>query len=166
MYAPTTGPTLMDTATERSLRVIRGVTAKQSALHLELIFQVSTVKRKMSMFKTCTAENTLGWACLISTLKGRLFGAMEHLLTFITGQSTNRTTFAMKIASTPSGLFVIINTNGTMSIVQTATSFLARKVRLPLPPYFTLSLLIFQRSFQSQEAIHSVAVYRSFCWCI
>jgi len=110
--------------------VIRGVEARESALLWEPIFPVSTAKRKMSMFKTYTVENTLGWACLISTLKGRLFGAMEHLLTSITGQSTNQTTFAMKIVSTPLGLFVVMSTNGTTSIAQTATNLRARKVRL------------------------------------
>ena len=107
----------------------RGVEARENALLWELIFQVSTAKRKMSMSKTYTAENMLGWACLISTLKGRLFGAMEHRLTFITGQSTNQTTFAMKIVSTPSDFFLNMSTSGTMSIVQTVTSSLARKVR-------------------------------------
>jgi len=80
------------------------------------------------MFKTYTVENTPGWACLISTLKGRLFGAMEHRLTSITGQSTSQTTFVMKIASTPLGLFEITSTNGMMSIVQTATGSLAKKI--------------------------------------
>ena len=107
-----------------------GVEARENALLWELIFQVSTAKRKMSMSKTYTAENMLGWACLISTLKGRLFGAMEHRLTFITGQSTNQTTFAMKTVSTPSGLFMNMRISGTMSIVQTVTSSLARKVRM------------------------------------
>ena len=135
MYAPTTGPILMDTATEKSLRVIRGEAVRQNALHWELIFQASIIKRKMSMFKTYTTENTLGWASLISTLKGRSSGVMEHRLTFITGQSTNQTIFVMKIVSTPSGLFVITSTNGTMSIVQTATGLPARRVRLTLVRY-------------------------------
>jgi len=109
--------------------VIPGVEARESAPHWEPIFQVSTVKKRMYMFKTFTVENTLGWACLISTLKGRLFGAMEHRLTFITGQRTSQTTFVMKIASILSGPFEITSTNGTMSIVQTVTGSLARKVR-------------------------------------
>jgi len=58
------------------------------------------------MAENLHSENTLGWACLISTLKGHLFGAMEHRLTFITGRSTNQTTFAMKNVSIPLGLFV------------------------------------------------------------
>ena len=120
----------------------RGVEARENALLWELIFQVSTAKRKMAMSKTYTAENMLGWACLISTLKGRLFGAMEHRLTFITGQSTNQTTFAMKIVSTPLGLFVVMSTNGTTSIVQTATNLRARKVHARLKVCNLLSSLL------------------------
>jgi len=127
-YALMNGCTLKDIASERCLHVIRGLIAKQNVPHWELVFQVFTAKRKMFMFKIYTVESTPGWACLISTLKRPSYGAMEHPLTFITGQNTNQTTFAMKIVFTPSGFFVIMSTNGTMSIVQTVTDSPARKI--------------------------------------
>ena len=110
--------------------MIRGEIARENALHWEPIFPVSTVKKKMSTCNIYTVENALGWACLISTLKERLFGAMGHLLTSITGQGTNQTTFTMKIVFTHLGCFVMMSTNGTMSIAQIATGSLVRRVRL------------------------------------
>ena len=99
-YAPIAGTISRDTATEKSLPVIRGVTARESVQHWELIFPAFTIKKKMCTFKTCTGGNMPGWVCQTSTLKGPLFGAMEHLLISITGQTNNRTTFAMKIVFT------------------------------------------------------------------
>ena len=58
MFVPMTGPILKDTATEKYRLVIRGGTARESALQLEPIFQASTAKRKMSMSKTYTEENS------------------------------------------------------------------------------------------------------------
>ena len=108
------GPISKDIATEKYLHAIRGVVAKEPALHWELIFQVSTVRKKTCIFKVYTVERTLGWACRISTLKEHLCGAMEHLLTFITGQNTSQTTFTMKIVFTLLGSFKVTNINGTM----------------------------------------------------
>ena len=131
-YVRSNGGISRDTAIEKYLPVIRGVTGKENVQHWELIFPAFTVKRKIYTFNTFTMENTLGLVCLILTLKEPLFGAMEHLLTFITGHSVNRTTFTIRIASTPSGYLGVTNTDGTMSIVQIATSLLARKVHIML----------------------------------
>ena len=76
--------------------------------------------------------NTLGWGCLILTLKGHLCGAMEHLLTFTTGRNTSQTTFEMKTVFTLLGSFKATSMSGTMSIAQTATDSHARKVRIGL----------------------------------
>ena len=109
-----TGPISKDIATEKYLHLIRGLVAKGPALHWELTFQVSTVRKKTRMFKVYTVERTLGWACRISSLKEHLCGAMEHLVTFITGQNTSQTTFTMRIVLTLSGSFKVTNINGTM----------------------------------------------------
>ena len=84
------------------------------ALRLALIFPASTIKRKMSMFNLFTAESTLGWGSLTSTLKGRLFGAMEHPLTSTIGLRANQATLEMKTVFIPWDYVVIKNTNGTM----------------------------------------------------
>ena len=132
-YALSNGAISRDTAIEKSFPVIRGVTAREGVQHWELIFPAFTAKRKISTFNTFTVENILGWVCLISTLKEPLFGVMEHLLISITGHSDNRTTFTMRIVSTPLGYSAVTNTDGTMSIVQIATNSLARKVqKMPL----------------------------------
>ena len=127
-YVPTTGLTLKDTVTEKCLPVIRGTVVKENVQFWVLIFPVSTIRKKMSMFKTSMVGSILGWASLISALKERLFGVMEIPLTFITGQATNQTTSKMKTASIPLGFSVVMSTSGTMSIVLTVTSSPARKV--------------------------------------
>jgi len=114
MFVRMTGPISKDIATGKYLPVIRGVVAKGPALHWELIYQVSTVRKKTCMFRVYMVGNTLGWACLISTLKGHLCGAMEHLLTFITGRNTNQTTFEMKIVFTLLGSFKATSMSGMM----------------------------------------------------
>ena len=123
-----TGPILRDTVIERCLPVIRGVAAEGHVLHLELIFPVSTVRKKMFTFKVYTVENTLGWASLISTLKEHSYGATEHRLTFITGRNTSQTTFMTRTVFILLGSFKVISTNGMMSIVQIATNTPAKKV--------------------------------------
>ena len=130
-YVPTTGPTLKDTVTEKCLPVIRGAVVKENVQFWVLIFPVSTISKKMSMFKTYMAGSILGWALLISTLKGRLCGMTELLLISITGQATNQTTSKMKTVSIPLGFFLVTSTSGMMSIALIVTSSLARKV----PPY-------------------------------
>ena len=115
-YVPMAGNILRVTATEGSLLVIRGVTARKSVLNLELTFQAFTAKKKMFTFKTYMAENTPGWVFLISILRERSSGAMERYLTSITGRTNNRTTFTMKIVSTLLVYIVTINTDGMMSI--------------------------------------------------
>ena len=127
-YVPATGPTLKDTVTEKCLPVIRGAVVKESVQFWVLIFPVSTIRKKMSMFKTSMEGSILGWASLISTLKERLFGVMELLLTSITGQATNQTTSETKTVSIPLGFSVVTSTSGMMSIALTVTSSLARKV--------------------------------------
>ena len=127
-YVPTTGPTSKDTVTEKCLPVIRGAVVKESVQFWVLIFPVSTIRKKMSMFKTSMAGSILGWASLISTLKERLCGVMELLLISITGQATNQTTSKRKTVSIPLGFFVVMSTSGMMSIALTATSSLAKKV--------------------------------------
>ena len=82
----------------------------------------------MSTFKTSMVGSILGWASLISTLKGRLCGVMELLLISITGQATNQTTSKMKTVFIPLGFFVVMSTSGMMSIALTVTSSLAKKV--------------------------------------
>ena len=118
----------MDTAGERCLLVIHGVVVRVLAPLLELIFPVSIARKKMFMSKIYTAEKNLGWDCLISTLKGHLCGAMGHLLIFSTGRNTNQTTFAIRIAFILSAYVMKTGTDGMMSIAQTATDLLARKV--------------------------------------
>jgi len=113
-YVPMTGPILKDIATGKYFRVIHGTTARQGALPWAPIFPAFTVKKKMFLFNIYTVESTLGWAYLISTLRGPLFGAMEHLSISIIGQIINRTTFKTKIVSIPLGYVVVMNTNGTM----------------------------------------------------
>jgi len=54
------GRTSKDIATEKFLYVIRGVVAKGHALHWELVFQVSTARKKMCMFKVYTVESIHG----------------------------------------------------------------------------------------------------------
>ena len=61
-YVPTTGPTLEDTVTEKCLPVIRGTVVKENVQFWVLIFPVSTIRKKMSMFKTSMAGSILGWA--------------------------------------------------------------------------------------------------------
>ena len=129
-YVPTTGPTLKDTVTEKCLPVILGAVVKENVQFWVLIFPVSTIRKKMSMFKTSMEGSILGWASLISTLKERLFGVMELLLTSITGQATNQTTSKMKTVSIPLGFFLVMSTSGMMSIALTVTSSLAKKVLL------------------------------------
>ena len=130
-YVLTTGPTSKDTVTEKCLPVIRGaVVIKDSVQFWVLIFPVSTISKKMSMFKTSMAGSIPGWASLISTLKERLFGVMELLLISITGQATNQTTSKMKTVFIPLGFFVVMSTSGMMSIALTVTSSLAKKVLL------------------------------------
>ncbi len=84
----------------------------------------------MYIYKVYTAENSLGWASLISTPKENLYGAMVHLLTSISGQKTNQTTFTMRTAFILLDSFKTISMNGTMSTAQTATDSPVRKVRL------------------------------------
>ena len=129
-YVLTTGPTSKDTVTEKCLPVIRGAVVKDSVQFWVLIFPVSTISKKMSMFKTSMAGSIPGWASLISTLKERLFGVMELLLISITGQATNQTTSKMKTVSIPLGFFVVMSTSGMMSIALNVTNSLAKKVLL------------------------------------
>ena len=63
------------------------------------------------------------------TLKEHSFGAMGHRLTSVIGRQTNQTTFTIKIVFTLLVSSRVINTNGTMSIAQTATDLPARGVR-------------------------------------
>jgi len=60
MFVRMTGPISKDIATEKYLPVIRGVAAKGPALHWELIFQVSTVRKKMCMSRVYTVEKSRG----------------------------------------------------------------------------------------------------------
>ena len=124
-----TGPILRDTVTERCLPVIRGVAARGNVPHLELIFPVFIVRKKTFISKVYTVEKILGWASLISILRGHSCGAMEHRLTFITGRNTSQTTFIVRTVSILLGFFKVITTNGMMSIAQTATDTPARKVQ-------------------------------------
>ena len=89
IFAQMTGRTSKDIVTVKYLHVMLGVVAKGPVLHWELNFSVSTAKRKMFMFKICTAENGPGWACLISTRKEHLFGVMGHHMTSMIGQRDN-----------------------------------------------------------------------------
>lgn len=123
-----TGPILTGTATGRYPLATRGVTARECVQHWELIFPVSIAKRKMCTFKTYTVGNVVGWVFLTSTQKGRSFGATPHLLISVTGQNTNQITSVMKTAFTLLGQLRAMSTNGMMSIVQTVTNTLARKV--------------------------------------
>ena len=126
----TSGTILMDTATEKYLRVIRGVAAKGHALHSEPIFLASIVRKRMFMSKVYTTESILGWASLISTQKEHLFGVMEHRLTSIIGRIANQTTFTMRIVFMFLVYLKITDINGTTSTAQTVTDLLARKVRV------------------------------------
>ena len=56
-----TGPISTDIATEKYLRVTRGVVAKEHVPHWGLTFPVFTIRKKMFTSKVFTAENTLGW---------------------------------------------------------------------------------------------------------
>lgn len=80
------------------------------------------------MFKVCTAANTPGWACPISTPKERLCGAMGHLLTSNTGQVTNQTTLTIRTVFILLVLSMVTSTNGTMLTVPIVTGSHARKV--------------------------------------
>lgn len=128
MFVRIIGPIAKAIATEKYLPVIRQVAVKEPALHWQLIFQVFTVRKKTCMFRVYTVESTLGWACLISTVKGHLSGAMEHLLTFIIGRNTSQTTFTMRIVFTFLGSFKTTSMNGTISTAQPPTDFLAGEV--------------------------------------
>ena len=86
-------------------------------------------------------ENSLGWASLMSTLKGLLCGAMEHRLTFATGRNTSQITPTMRTVFILLGFFEVISTNGMMSIAQTVTDSPAREVRLAHFVSFRLMLL-------------------------
>ena len=114
MCARMVGPILEDIATEKCLPVIRGVEAKEHALHWELISPASIIRKKMSMFKVFMVENTLGWVSVISILRENSYGAMGHRSISITGQNTNQTTFATRIVSILLVFYKIISTNGTM----------------------------------------------------
>lgn len=127
-YVPTTGPILKGTVTGKYLPVIHGAVVKKSVQLLVPIFPVYTVKKKMSMFKTSMVGSILGWASQISTLKERLCGVMELLLTIINGQTTSQTTSKMKTVFIPLGFAVVMSTSGMMSVALTVTSSLARKV--------------------------------------
>ena len=129
MFATMTGHILMDIATEKYLPVIHGLTARVHAQHWELISLAFIIKRKMFMFKVYMAGNIPGWDSLISTLKGHLFGAMEHHLTFIIGRNTNQITFATRTVFIHLVSYKIISTNGTMLIVPTVTDSPVRKVK-------------------------------------
>ena len=130
MFARMTGPFSKDIATEKYPLVIRGAAVRGHVLHWEPISPVFTVKKKMYISKVFTAENSLGWASLISTLKGNLCGAMEHRLTSITGRSTSQITSTMRTVFILLVFFKITITNGMMSIAQTVTDSLARKASL------------------------------------
>ena len=123
-----TGHILKDTATKKFLHVIRGVAAKGHALQWEPIFPVFIVRKRMFMSRIFMVGNILGWASPISTLKGHSCGATEHHLTSNTGRNTSQTTFTTKIVYILLDSFKGINTNGTISIAQTATDSPARKV--------------------------------------
>lgn len=127
-----TGRISKDIATVKYLPVIRGVAAKGHALFWELIFLVSTAKRKMFMFKIYTAANGLGWACLTSTLKEHLCGVMGYHMISIIGQRGNQTTSTTRTAFIPLASFKTTNTNGMMLIARTVTDLLARKVSAPV----------------------------------
>lgn len=129
-FARKTGSTSEDIATEKLLTVVHGASVREHAPYRELIFRVSTVKKKMCSFKVCTEEKSLGWACLISTQKESLYGPMEHLLTSITGQNSNQTTLAIKIVYILWVFLKIMTMNGMMSTARTATDLLVRKVSL------------------------------------
>ena len=125
-----TGNISEDIATVKYLHVIRGVAVKGHAQYRELIFPVSTARRKMCMSKVCTVGNSLGWASRILTLRDLSCGAMEHLMTSITGRKNNQTTFVIRIVFIPLVSLRTITTNGTISTVQTVIDSPARKVRL------------------------------------
>ena len=114
MFARMVGPILEDIATEKCLLVIRGVAAKENALHWELISPASIARKKMSMSKVFMVENTLGWVSVISILRENSYGAMGHRSTSITGQNTNQTTFVTRIVPILLVFYRIISTNGTM----------------------------------------------------
>ena len=134
-------------ATESHLPVIHGVEAKGHALHWELIFQVSTTKRKMFMCKVFTAANSLGWACLIATLKEHLCGVMEHHMTSITGQMGNQTTWTTRTAFILLVSFETTSMNGTMSIARIAIDSPVKKVGIPVLIHF--QSLKYLRYFQT-----------------
>ena len=114
MCARMVGRILEDIATEKCLPVIRGVAAKEHALHWELISLASVIRKKMSMSKVFTVENTLGWVSVISILRENSYGAMGHLSTSITGQNTNQTTLVTRIVFILLVFCQTISTNGTM----------------------------------------------------
>ena len=139
-FARKTGSTSEDTVTKKLLPAVHGASVREHALYKELIFPVSTAKKKMCSFKVCTEEKSLGWACLISTRKESLCGPMEHLLTSITGQNSNQTTLPIRIVCILWVFLKIMTMNGMMSTAQTATDLLVRKVCLKRFPCF-LSLI-------------------------
>ena len=124
MFVRRNGSISMDIVTGKYLLVIRGPTARVHAQPWGLIFPVSTVKKKMFMFKVYMMGSILG-----SELKGNLYGAMEHRTTSITGRNTSQTTFTMRTVFIRLVSFKIIDTNGTMLIAVTVTDSLVRKVR-------------------------------------
>jgi len=130
-----TGLISKDIATVKNRPVTRGVAAKGHALLWELIFPVSTAKRKMFMFKIYTAANSLGWACLTSTLKEHLCGVMGLHMTSIIGQTGNQTTSTTKTAFMLL-VFKTTSTNGTISIALPATDLPVRKVGIPVLIHF------------------------------
>ena len=117
-----------DTATERLLPAVHGASAREHALFKELIFTAFTVKKKMCSFKVCTEEKNLGWACLTSTQKERLYGPMEPILTSITGQTIDQTTLPIRIACIFWVFFKIMTMNGMISTARTVTDLLVRKL--------------------------------------
>ena len=139
-----TGSTSEDTATEKLLPAVHGPLAREHAPYKELIFPVSTAKKKMCSFKVCTEEKSLGWACLISTQKERLYGPMELILTSNTGQNTNQTTLPIRIACILWVFFKVMTMNGMISTARTATDLLVRKVSLKyLSCFLAIVFLVF-----------------------
>jgi len=127
-----TGRISKDIAIVKYRPVIRGVAAKGRALFWELIFLVSTAKRKMFMFKIYMAASSLGWACLTSTLKEHLCGVTGHHMISIIGQRGNQTTSTMRTAFIPLVSFKTTSTNGMMLIARTVIDLLVRKVSAPV----------------------------------
>ena len=127
-FAPITGGTSKDTATEKYRPAIRGATARASALYWGPIFPVSTAKKKMYLYNLYTVEKVAGLVCLTSTPKERSSGVTEVGWALISGPHVNQTTSTMKIVYILLVPSRITSTSGMMWIVQAAIRTVVRKV--------------------------------------